>query len=236
MFKFKKFSIAQDRSAMKVGTDGVLLGAWVSLQGDECRMLDIGSGTGLIALMLAQRSCNFDKQIAIDGVELDLASCGQAVENVDSSPWNDRVTMHHSDIQSYEAKRYDLIVSNPPFFVDSLLAPNEERSNARHTTQLPFPDLIDSVLRLLKPNGHFALILPTAEQQLFDREVAGRLKLLRRCAVKGSVRSMAKRQLSEYLLTDVAVEAIHEELTLRSADGTYSDEYRNLTRYFYLKF
>lgn len=235
MFRFKKFSVVQDRSAMKVGTDGVLLGAWVQLRGGERRILDVGSGTGLIALMLAQRA----ESAIIDGVELDAASCEEAAMNCEVSPWSDRLTMHRTDIQSYDAPMlYDLIVSNPPFFVDSLLSPTEERSNARHTTQLSFSDLVASVCRLLRPEGRFALVLPTTEQQLFDREAEGRLRLLRRCDVRGGVRSVAKRQLSEYLLFESSDSSTlrHEELTLRGVDGAYSAEYRALTSEFYLKF
>ncbi len=236
MFRFKEFSISQDRTAMKVGTDGVLLGAWASLCGEERRILDIGSGTGLITLMMAQRTQHRSDRVVVDGVEVDDASYGQSRENVADSAWGDRVSMHHSDIQNYEAERYDLIVSNPPFFVDSLLAPNAERSNARHTTLLPFSELITAVERLLTDNGRFALILPTTEQQMFDNELRGRLTLLRRCSVRGGVSTPAKRQLSEYTIAKSSAAARHEEITLRNADGEFSEEYRRLTSDFYLKF
>ncbi len=239
MFRFKEFAIAQERCAMKVGTDAVLLGAWLSLRGSERYILDIGSGSGLIALMLAQRTQSFAYQAVIDGVEVDRASYEESCENAAASPWSDRVSMHCTEIQKYgvaDKRRYDLIVSNPPFFVDSLLAPNQERSNARHTTLLPFSDLISAVERLLNADGRFAMVLPIAEQQLFDNEADGRLTLLRRCNVKGSVSGVAKRQLSEYAVAKTEVNATLEELTLRRADGSYSDEYRTLTRDFYLKF
>ncbi|MFR9619696.1 MAG: methyltransferase [Rikenellaceae bacterium] len=241
MFRFKQFAIAQDRSAMKVGTDGVLLGAWVELRGEEQRILDIGAGTGVIALMMAQRTQHYPTPSAIEAVEIDEQSAQQAVENIASSPWSNRVKLHQTSVQSFAegAPQYDLIVSNPPFFVDSLLAPNSERSNARHTTLLSFADLAKCVVEMLSPEGRFALVLPTAEQQLFDTEALPRLELIRRCSVKGGVRNEAKRQLSEYRVRQNGAHEVQptlETVVIRQADGQYSDEYRRLTREFYLKF
>lgn len=235
MFRFKQFAIEQDRTAMKVGTDGVLLGAWcrVPREATSSRILDIGTGTGLIALMLAQRSA----MSRVVGVEVDEASWSQAVENVERSPWSGRVEIVKSPIQEFEtAERFDLIVSNPPYFIDSLLSPDASRTNARHTTTLTFEELIGSVLRLLSDGGCFAVILPTAESQLFDEVLQGRMTLSRRCFVKGREDLEVKRVMSEYQLSCNDESAAMEELTIERERHQYTDEYRELTREFYLKF
>ncbi len=236
MFRFKRFAVAQDRTAMKVGTDGVLLGAWVALGGCEARMLDIGAGSGLIALMLAQRSELSGARI--DAVEIDDASAEQANDNIEMSPWSDRVELVHSDIQSFMPKeRYDLIISNPPYFVDSLHSPVASRSVARHTTELSFEDLIASAVRLLKPMGRFAVILPVAESKIFDDLACGHLTLVRRCVVYGREGVAPKRYMSEYISGEASCDVSVEELTIEgSSRGDYSEEYRRLTANFYLKF
>ncbi|MFI3247977.1 MAG: methyltransferase [Rikenellaceae bacterium] len=234
MFRFKRFAIEDDRSSMKVGTDGVLLGAWVDICGDEGRILDIGTGSGLIALMMAQRSANSK----IDAVEIEESSAEQAAENIAASEWSDRVDLIHSDIKCYTPQcKYDLIVTNPPYFVDSLLSPDSGRTTARHTTQLSFSELIDSITRLLKEDGRLALILPVAESQVFDKEAVGRLSLIRRCEVYGREDLPAKRYMSEYLLSSDSRAVSHEKIVIEGEKrGQYTDEYRELTRDFYLKF
>lgn len=239
MFRFKRFSIRQDRTAMKVGTDGVLLGAWVSLRGCERRVLDIGTGTGVIALMVAQRSEDSGVvDVVVDAVEIDESSVQQARQNIADSPWADRVELHHVDIQSFEASdRYDLIVTNPPFFVDSLKCPDQSRMKARHTTDLPFRDLVASVVRLLNVGGRFALILPVAESQLFDNEAKGSLSLVRRCHLYSRADLPVRRYLSEYVLGDVGLEVTPEELTIEVGEhNNFTEEYRKITSDFYLKF
>ena len=147
---------------MKVGTDGVLLGAWAAVRPQDRRMLDIGTGTGLIALMLAQRA----PEAHVTGVDID--DVGQARENAAASPWSGRVAFAQCPVQEFETPEpFDLIVSNPPFFVDSLTCPDGGRTAARHAVHLPFGDLRDAVLRLLAPGGRFAVILPTAEAERF---------------------------------------------------------------------
>lgn len=164
-FRFKQFVIHQDRCAMKVGTDGVALGAWVPLGGAR-RILDIGTGTGLIALMLAQRSA---EACHIDGVELDPAAASQAAENVMSSPWPDKVTIHTGPIQHYHATMpYDLIVSNPPFFRHGQAFANTSRQQARHTSTLGHQELLQHATRLLTPEGELAVILPIDEAEQFQ--------------------------------------------------------------------
>lgn len=234
MFRFKQFTIEQDRTAMKVGTDGVLLGAWVSLRGDEGRILDIGTGTGVIALMLAQRS-----GAMVDGVEIDSDGAEQARENAEMSSWAERVAIYCCDIQSYVCGDggYDLIVSNPPYFVSSMLSPSAQRTKARHTTDLSFRDLGEAVVRMLNPNGRFALILPPVEMQLFEREVGGELFVVRRCDVYSRVGVAVKRQLCEFSRTPSEGEPQNETLIIEGETHLqYTDEYRDLTREFYLKF
>ena len=147
---------------MKVGTDGVLLGAWVSVGPSDRRILDIGSGTGLIALMMAQRVPG----ARITGV--DVEDISQARENADASPWGDRVAFERCPVQEFAApETFDLIVSNPPFFVDSLTCPDAGRTTARHAVRLPFGDLRDAVVRLLSDEGRFAVVLPADEAARF---------------------------------------------------------------------
>ena len=162
MFRFKQFAVRQDRCPMKVGTDGVLLGAWAPVLPSDRRVLDIGTGTGLIALMMAQRM----PQARIAGVDIDDVS--QARENADASPWGARLEFHRCPVQEFAAGgAFDLIVSNPPYFVGSLTCPDAGRTAARHAVHLPFEALRDAVLRLLAPGGRFALILPSSETERF---------------------------------------------------------------------
>ena len=163
MFRFKQFAVRQDRCPMKVGTDGVLLGAWAEVRPGDRRMLDVGTGTGLIALMLAQRSAAW-----ITAVDIDVECATQAAENFAASPWADRLDAVSVAVQRYDpVEKFDLIVSNPPYYVDSLLSPDEGRNTARHAAGLPFGELAAAVVRLLSPGGRFALVLPPVEMQRF---------------------------------------------------------------------
>lgn len=218
---------------MKVGTDGVLLGAWAGVRPSDRRMLDIGTGTGLIALMLAQRA----PEASVIGVDID--DVGQARENADASPWGDRVAFERCAVQEFSTPElFDLIVSNPPFFVDSLTCPDEGRTAARHAVHLPFDELRDAVLRLLAPAGRFAVILPTPEAARFLTACAGRLALTRRTDVRTTPRHPAKRALMEFSRADAAATAPEtSELVVGTGEHEcYTPEYRALTRDFYLKF
>ena len=158
-FAFKQFTVRHDRCAMKVGTDGVLLGAWTDLSHSR-RILDIGTGTGLIALMLAQRCMD----ARITAIDLDSAAVEQAQENIQASPWKDRIEALQQDICTYHPNgTFDTIVSNPPYFIDSLKCPDGQRSTARHTDTLDADRLIGKVSELLTSDGRFSIILP-AEQ------------------------------------------------------------------------
>ncbi len=227
MFSFKEFTIKQERCAMKVGTDGVLLGAWARVDGEERNILDIGSGTGLISIMMAQRSC-----ANITGVEIDTDSYSESLDNVGATAWSDRINIVHSDIQSFKTEtRFDIIVSNPPFFRESLKSSNISRTTARHTDSLSFEELIKAAKRLLSPEGHFNIVLPIEQSRSFDIESCGVLYLARRCAVITEQGKQPKRYLSEYRLTP-STQIIREELVIRN-QGVYSDSYRALTAQFY---
>lgn len=218
---------------MKVGTDGVLVGAWAGVRPTDRYMLDIGTGTGLIALMLAQRSAS----ARIVGVDVD--SVEQARENAAASPWADRVTFVQGPVQEFRpAQQFDLIVSNPPFFVDSLLPPDAGRTAARHAVLLPFGELRDAVVRLLAPGGRFAVVLPVAEAERFTELSRGMLAPVRRTEVRTTPRRAAKRALVEFVHAAEAPAApARSELVIGTGGHEeYTSEYRALTRDFYLKF
>ncbi len=154
-FQFKQFTVWHDKCAMKVGTDGVLLGAWVNIFNAKS-VLDIGTGTGLIALMIAQRST-----ANILAVEIDADAVNQAIENVERSPWSGNIKVQHADFKTATFNtKFDVIVSNPPYFSDSLLSPDTHRSTARHTSELTYHDLISRVSGILAFKGEFSLIIP----------------------------------------------------------------------------
>lgn len=195
VFRFKRFTIRQDRCPMKVGTDGVLLGAWTGLRTTDRRMLDIGTGTGLIALMLAQRA----PEARITGIDIDDVS--QARENAAASPWGDRLYFEQTPVQTFRpAERYDLIVSNPPFYVDSLTCPDAGRTAARHTVHLSYEELVDSVVRLLAPGGRFAVVLPTPESEHFRHLASARLLLTHLTRVRTTPRRSVRRVLMEFYM------------------------------------
>lgn len=226
-FRFKKFEIRQDRCGMKVGTDGVLLGAWAK---GGARILDVGSGTGLLSLMMAQRF----PDAAVDGIDIDGVACEEARENVWASPFADRVRILRTRLQDYHAEPYDAIVSNPPFFVGSLKNPDERRALARHSDSLSFVDLFDGVKRLLKPGGVFSVIVPMEVKEKFVSEgymVGFRLVIF--CSVKTVERKPPKRCLLAFC-QDVKRAFVSEEVILNAADGQRSEWYANLTKDFYL--
>jgi tRNA1Val (adenine37-N6)-methyltransferase len=242
-FRFKEFTIYQDKTAMKVGTDGVLLGAWCSLEHEPESILDVGSGTGLIGLMLAQRS---DAE-TIDAVELDENAYEQTVENFERSDWGDRLFCYHSSFQEFAqemaegGEQYDLIVSNPPFYTDAFETEDAARNKARFTSSLSFEDLIQGANHLLSPSGRFATIIPFKEEQAFLKlAFKNNLYLTRVCRVKGTETSEIKRSLLEFYpstaLRETKTKLIEEELVIEISRHNYTQKYKELTGGFYLKF
>lgn len=227
-FRFKQFEIEQDRCAMKVGTDGVLLGAWA--QGGR-RILDIGSGTGLISLMMAQRF----PEAEVVGIDMDADACGQARENVMASPFRDRVEIVCCRLQDFGAAGvFDAIVSNPPFFVDSLKNPDSKRTMARHTDSLPFRDLFAGVKRLLSDDGIFSAIVPVevVEQFVAESCILG-FYLIRKCGVKTVERKQPKRFMLSFAKHRISPYEEHVE-TMMDSQGNRSEWYRKITEEFYL--
>ncbi len=221
---------------MKVGTDAVLLGAWCSVEGYPNSILDIGSGTGVIALMLAQRN---DAQ-TIDAVEIDENAYEQTVANFEESDWGDRLFCYHATFQNFanemagEDENYDLIVSNPPFYRDAYQTESEARNKARFTSSLSFEELLDGVSKILSKNGQFSVIIPKKEQIDF---VAIALKnglfMSRLCNVKGTPSSEIKRILLTFSFQEKVLEVT--ELIIEIERHQYTDKYIDLTKDFYLK-
>ena len=217
---------------MKVGTDGTLLGAWADLP-QHGRILDIGTGTGLIAIMAAQRTA----EAHITAIDIDSECISQARENVEATRWSERIEVVHTPLQEFStAEPFDVIISNPPYFVDSLLSPDAARSTARHTDTLSFDDLTQGVLQLLSQDGHFALILPPTEMERFLSAARGRLFLTRRCEVWTTPTSGARRIMAQ-LSPQPTTPPQSEKLIIEDhGPQGYSEDYKRLTRDFYLKF
>ncbi len=194
-FRFKQFDIHQDRCAMKVGTDGVLLGAWAPVDKSPASILDIGAGTGLIALMLAQRT---DAE-TIDALEIDDEAYEQCVENFEASPWADRLFCYHAGLDEMVDEMeepYELIVSNPPFHTEQVDSGSEARNKARQNSSLPVEELLMGVDRLLHPKGIFATIIPYRSEDAIIRAALGvNLHLIKATRVKGTPQSTIKRSL-----------------------------------------
>lgn len=234
-FQFKEFTIHQDKAAMKIGTDGVLLGAWCTADFPNT-ILDVGSGTGVVALMLAQR---FDAE-TIDAVEVEEMAYEQTVENFERSDWGDRLYGYHATFQDFaiemaeEEEVYDLIVANPPFYTDDVETQNKARNKARFASSLSFEELLNGVAKILANTGKFAVIVPFKETENFI-EIANKnnLYLNRICQVKGNPTTEVKRSLLEFSFEKSDV--VQEELTIEMGRHQYTEEYINLTKDFYLK-
>ena len=232
-FQFKQFTIQKDKTAMKVGTDGVLLGAWANLDFNPNSILDIGAGTGLIALMMAQR-CDAE---TIDAIELNDEAYEQTVENFESSDWADRLFCYHASLDEFTDEideKYDFIISNPPFYTSTYKELTEERAMARHTESLTYPDLLESTSKLLSENGNCAFIIPFEEEENFLK-IAEENKLYpnRITRVKGALNTAVKRSLLQ--LSFLKTQPIQSELTLELSRHNYTEEYKSLVQDFYLK-
>ena len=224
-FQFRQFTIRQNRCAMKVGTDGTLLGAWA--QGGPT-VLDIGTGTGLIALMMAQRF-PAARVIAID---IDSDAVGQARENVAASPFGN-VKVLETDVQTFEHLPFDAIVCNPPYFEASMECPDAQRTKARHTASLSYRDLMASAWRLLADDGEFSLVIPFDCKVRLESEaaLAGFLKS-RECAIKTTPRKQPRRFLMAFRKHSCELE--QSEGVIETAPNERSEWYRQLTKDFYL--
>ena len=231
-FRFKQFVIKQETAAMKVGTDGVLLGAWTDVENINS-VLDIGTGSGVIALMIAQR-CNAQ----IRAVEIDTSSAEQAKHNFEQSLWNDRLSIETISLQEYlknQTTKFDLIVSNPPYFNKSLKSPSPERTLTRHTDELPNADLLDGVSKLLQPDGRFCAIFPYTEGNLFIAEAVNyglfcnKKLFVQTKPEKPVIRILTEFSFNKKRLPDSA-------LSIHTLEGDYTEEYKRLTADFYLSF
>ena len=219
MFQFKQFTIYQDWCAMKVGTDGVLLGAWAN--GGK-RILDAGTGTGIIALMMAQRYPN----AVVTAIDIDEGAVKQAQQNVVQSPFAQQITVLHNTLQEHQGE-YDAIISNPPFFIDSLAGPDEQRNVARHTQTLTYTELMQAAWRLLSDEGELSVVVPfDYRKRMEDEAIFVGFFPSKVCAVKTTERKPAKRYLLSFKKHPCRCE--QEQLTIGS------ERYQELTKEFYL--
>ena len=234
MFTFKQFTVNQDRCAMKIGTDGVLLGAWCPIDNQPFSVLDIGAGTGILSLMLAQRT----NAKQIDAIEIDDDAFEQCVENFESSPWSDRLYCYHAGLDEFMDEpedQYDIIISNPPFYSEDYKSDNQQRDLARFQDALSFEDLIEAASMLLCENGIFSVIIPYKEESKF-------IGFAKECnlfpfkitRVKGTPTTEIKRSLLAFSFTKKR-KVEEDELVIETSRHEYTDDYIKLTQDFYLK-
>ena len=230
-FRFKQFEVRQGKCAMKVNTDGVLLGAWCDVRDAE-RILDIGTGTGVIALMMAQKNVT----AYIDAIDIDEGAYLQARDNFEISAWRERLNAHHLSLQEYGAReKYDVIISNPPYFIDDMKTGNDRRNVAKHTVALSYEELLYSTARLMNAGGKAFVVLPIFNLAVFKtiaREHALFItELTEVTAVEGKSPYLLLIQLEK---TEKNI--LRSQLTIQDVSGNFSDAYKKLTREFYLKF
>lgn len=255
IFRFRKFEVRNERSAMKVNTDGVLLGALMHIGGNERRLLDIGTGTGTIALMAAQRLSEAESEPAndgktqgpdkttstpegftIDAIDIDAPSAEEAAQNFASSPWSEHLHAHNCALYGFRPKeKYDLIFSNPPFFTETLHSPSERKALSRHADALPLEEIISFAAENLSSLGRLALILPASR----EKETAGLaslngLHVLRTIEIHGSDRKPAYRVIMEISRrAGQNIEPLRERVTI-NMNGKYSEQYLKLVSDFLL--
>ncbi|MAN29003.1 MULTISPECIES: tRNA1(Val) (adenine(37)-N6)-methyltransferase [Mesonia] len=234
VFQFKQFNVEQDRCAMKIGTDGVLLGAWASLDQHPESILDIGAGTGVIALMLAQRST----AELIDALEIEENAYEQCVDNFENSDWGDRLFCYHAALDEFaeemEGETYDLIISNPPFYDENFTSTEENRNLARFTEALPFEDLVKYSAQLLAEKGRFCTIIPYKNEEEFI-QLASEVNLYPQkiTRVRGNENSPLKRSLLQFGFEKTLIKT--SELIIEIDRHVYTEDYKNLVKDFYLK-
>jgi len=243
-FNFKQFSVNQDQTAMKVGTDGVLLGAWTPIPEHCFSVLDIGAGTGVIALMIAQRtqaehpSQNGELTSQIDAIEIDEQAYEQASENFENSPWNDRLFCFHAGLDELIEEpedEYDLIISNPPFYPENYKSPDDQRATARFQDAMPFELLLEAADLLLSENGVFSVVIPFKEESRFVN-LAKEFELfpIKITHVKGTPTSEIKRSLLAFSRNELC-EINIDVLVIETERHSYTPEYTALTKDFYVK-
>ena len=234
MFHFKEFSVLQDKAAMKIGTDAVLLGAWCPVNNNPFSVLDIGAGTGILSLMLAQRT----NAQQIDSLEIDDEAYQQCVENFENSKWNDRLFCYHAGLDEFidePEDTYDIIISNPPFYSENYKTQNSQRDLARFKDALPFEDLVKAADLLLSENGIFAVIIPYKEEEKFINLCAkAELYPIKITRVKGTPTTEIKRSLLAFKRFELSTLEV-EELIIETSRHKYTNQYINLTKDFYLK-
>ena len=234
LFRFKQFVIKQEAAAMKVGTDGVLLGAWTPLYAPS-RILDVGAGTGLLSLMLAQRTTN----ATIEAIEIDEAAYNECCENLQNSPWAERLKAYHTSFQEFLSvgKLYDLIISNPPFYTANYKAPAAARHIARSAEALPFDILLGGVSRLLASTGYFSVIIPYAEEESFIHFAAQyALYPVQGLRTQGTPDAPLKRSILLFSNTRTITPFVPQTLTIEMTRHNYTLAYKTLTKEFYLNF
>jgi len=231
-FQFRQFKIEQDRCAMKVSTDACIQGAWTPVPSFAKTALDIGTGTGLLSLMLAQRN----SLINIDALEIDSSAAQQARENIAASPWADRIAVVEADVRQYSfTKEYDLIICNPPFFINSLLGDKHQRNQARHNLSLSFQDLFRVIKSNLYEEGYASVLLPVAEHKIWRSLVeANGWKVSHELHVIPRMGQAANRIIS-LCTANAAKELVKEELVIRDLDDRYTAAFREMLSPFYLK-
>lgn len=235
-FRFKQFVVHQSLSAMKVGTDGVLLGAWARIDDADRRILDVGTGTGLVALMVAQRS---SANAMVTAVEIESAAAGEAAANVAISPWRDKIRVENIDFQTFATQAvepYDLVVSNPPYFNGTYKSKVIERTAARHSELLNSDDLICGVKRILNPDsGRFVAIFPYENATVFIAKAASAgLFCNRVLEIYPKPSAPVKRMAAEFSFAKRLSSS--ERLTILDSEGRYTPDFQDLTIDFYLKF
>ena len=237
-FRFKQFTIQQDKAAMKVTTDGCLFGAWVAKQIGEqpmtaVKLLDVGTGTGILSLMIAQKN----PDCSIDAVEIDNNAYEQANENIISSPWKENIQVFHADIKSFEpGKKYDTIFSNPPFYENELKAEDEKRNVAHHDGGLSFNELFAIIKQRLTPEGHFYLLLPyKRNEEIRNLFLEHQLELSQLIFVKQSVNHGYFRiMLCGRLPSEKKGETVIEEMAIKDNNDNYTPAFVSLLKDYYL--
>ena len=234
MFKFKQFSVQDEKSAMKIGTDAVLLGAWCPIDNNPKTILDIGAGTGILSLMLAQRT----NAQQIDAVEIDENAFEECVENFENSIWSDRLFCYHAGLDEFTDEpedEYEIIVCNPPFYSEAYKTNSESRDLARFQDAMPFEELIEAADLLLSENGIFAVIIPFKEEEKFiDLCADFELFTVKITRVKGTDKAPIVRSLLAFKRFELSVMTA-DELIIEINRHEYTDDYISLTKEFYLK-